>query len=81
MLKNENVFEQIQANQSTEKKALEKTVFKEKNKLKKIQQKIDVLENNVPNAMLEEYPLSLEELVAIINKHKEQLKTQQEVIK
>ena len=81
LLKNENVFEQIQANQSTEKKALEKTVFKEKNKLKKIQQKIDVLENNVPNAMLEEYPLSLEELVAIINKHKEQLKTQQEVIK
>ena len=39
------------------------------------------MESNVPDAMLGEYPLSLEELVAIINKHKEQLKVQQEVIR
>lgn len=79
--KNENVFEQIQANQNTEKKTLEKIVAKEKQELAKIQQKIDVMESNVPDAMLGEYPLSLEELVAIINKHKEQLKVQQEVIR
>ncbi len=79
--KNENVFEQIQTNQNTEKKSLEKMIAKEKQELAKIQQKIDVMESNVPNAMLGEYPLSLEELVAIINKHKEQLKAQQEVIR
>lgn len=79
--KNENVFEQIQINQNADKKALEKMVAKKKQELAKIQQKIDVMESNVPNAILGEYPLSLEELVAIINKHKEQLKTQQEVIR
>ena len=39
------------------------------------------MESNVPNAMLGEYPLSLEELVSIIKKHKEQLEAQQEVVK
>lgn len=79
--RNENVFEQIQMNQNTEKKSLEKMIAKEKQELAKIQQKIDVMESNVPNAMLGEYLLSLEELVAIINNHKEQLKTQQDVIR
>ena len=65
----------------TQRKALEKIVAKEKQELAKIQQKIDVMESNVPDAMLGEYPLSLEELVTIINKHKEQLKAQQEVIR
>jgi len=78
---NENVFEQIEQNHSTEKKQLEKLLKKEKQELSKIQKKIDVMESNIPNAMLGEYPLSLEELVAIINKHKEQLREQQEVIK
>lgn len=81
MQRNENVFEQIQMNQNTEKKSLEKMIAKEKQELAKIQQKIDVMESNVPNAMLGEYLLSLEELVAIINNHKEQLKTQQDVIR
>lgn len=79
--KSENVLKQIQINKISEKKAFEKMVVKEKEELKKIEQKLDVLESNVPNAMLGEYPLSLEELVAIINKHKEQLKAQQEVIR
>ncbi len=78
---NENVFEQIEQNHNAEKKQLEKLLKKEKQELSKIQKKIDVMESNIPNAMLGEYPLSLEELVAIINKHKEQLKEQQEVIK
>lgn len=78
---NEDIFEQIEANQNGEKKILEISVTKEKKELAKIQQKIDVMESNVPNAMLGEYPLSLEDLVAIINKHKLQLKEQQEVVK
>jgi DNA invertase Pin-like site-specific DNA recombinase len=79
--RNENVFEQIQTNQNTEKKTLEKIIAKEKQELAKIQQNIDVLESNIPNAMQEKYPLSLEELAAIIHKHKEQFKAQQEVIR
>lgn len=78
---NEDIFEQIEANQNGEKKILKISVTKEKKELAKIQQKIDVMESNVPNAMLGEYPLSLEDLVAIINKHKLQLKEQQEVVK
>ena len=78
---NENVFEQIEQNHNTEKKQLEKLVKKEKQELAKIQKKIDVMESNIPNAMLGEYPLSLEELVSIIKKHKEQLEAQQEVVK
>lgn len=78
---NENVFEQIEKNQNSEKKQLEKLVKKEKQELSKIQKKIDVMESNIPNAMLGEYPLSLEELVSIIKKHKEQLDAQQEVIR
>ncbi|MBQ6806637.1 MAG: recombinase family protein [Lachnospiraceae bacterium] len=78
---NENVFEQIEQNHNSEKKQLEKLVKKEKQELAKIQKKIDVMESNIPNAMLGEYPLSLEELVSIIKKHKEQLEAQQEVVK
>lgn len=81
MQRNENVVEQIQTSRNIEKKSLEKMLAKEKQELAKIQQKIDVMESNVPDAMLGEYPLSLEELAAIINKHKEQLKAQQEVIR
>lgn len=77
---NENIFEQIQSTKNIEKKSIKKLIDKEKLELVKIQQKIDVMESNVPNAMLGEYPLSLEELVAIINKHKEQLKVQKEII-
>ncbi len=77
---NEDIFKQIENNQNGEKKVLEKSVVKEKKELAKIQQKIDVMESNIPNAMLGEYPLSLEELVDIINKHKSQFKEQQVVI-
>lgn len=78
---NEDVFKQIEANQNTEKKLLENKIRIEKQELSGIQKKIDVMESNIPNAMTGDYPLSLEELVAIINKHKEQLKVQQAVIK
>jgi hypothetical protein len=77
---NEDIFEQIQASHNTEKKAFEKIVNKEKQELSKIQQKIDVMESNIPNAMLGEYPLSLEDLVSLINRHKTQLEERQERI-
>lgn len=76
----ENVFELIQINQNAGKKTLEKTIAKEKHELEKIQQKIEIMESNVPGVMSGESPLSLEELVSIIRKLKAQLEEQQEVI-
>ena len=81
LLKNENISEQIQAVLNTEKNAIERIVDKENQELSKLRQKIDVMEGNVPDAMLGEYPLSLEELTDIIIKHKELLKSKQDVIR
>lgn len=77
---NEDVFEQIQKNQSSERKRLEALLNKEKRTLAKIQKNIDVMESHIPEAMTGEFPLSLEELVATIRKHKEELKQQQDIV-
>ena len=68
---NEDVFTQIEENQSRQKAVKQSELDKEQSELENIQQKIAVMENNIPNAMTGEYPLSLEELVGIIRKHKE----------
>ena len=77
---NENIFRQIEKNQDKEKKLKEKELKKEKENLDKIQKKIMIMEQHIPDAMTGEYPLSLQELAAIINKHKERLQAQQELI-
>lgn len=77
---NENVYELIQLGRDAGKKVLEKTIAKEKQELEKIQQKIEVIEGNVPDVMSGESPLSLEELVSVIRKLKTQLKEQEELI-
>ena len=46
-----------------------------------IQKKIDVMEENIPQAMTGEYPLSLEDLVRLIDKQKDMYRKQQEIIK
>ena len=68
---NEDVFTQIEENQSRQKAVKQSELDKEQSELENIQQKIAVMENNIPNAMTGDYPLSLEELVGIIRKHKE----------
>lgn len=68
---NEDVFTQIEENQSRQKAVKQSELDKEQSELENIQQKISVMENNIPNAMTGDYPLSLEELVGIIRKHKE----------
>ena len=68
---NEDVFTQIEENQNRQKAVKQFELDKEQSELENIQQKISVMENNIPNAMTGEYPLSLEELVGIIRKHKE----------
>lgn len=68
---NEDVFTQIEENQNRQKAVKQSELDKEQSELENIQQKISVMENNIPNAMTGDYPLSLEELVGIIRKHKE----------
>lgn len=67
----EDVFTQIEENQNRQKAVKQSELDKEQSELENIQQKISVMENNIPNAMTGDYPLSLEELVGIIRKHKE----------
>ena len=54
---------------------------KDRQELAKIQKKIDVMEENIPQAMTGEYPLSLEDLVCLIDKQKDMYRKQQEIIK
>lgn len=77
---NEDVFEQIEQNQNKEKRMREKALAQEKQELEKIQNKINVMENKIPDAMTGEYPLSLEELVNLINEQKKQELVQMEVV-
>lgn len=77
---NESIFHEIENNQNQEKKRKQADLKKEKQNLLSIQDKIHIMEENIPNAMTGDYPLSLEKLVTIIKKHKEQAQQQQEVV-
>lgn len=77
---NESIFNEIENNQNQEKKRKQAELKKEKQNLETIREKIRIMEENIPNAMTGDYPLSLEELVAIIKKHKEQEQQQQDVV-
>ena len=78
--KNEDVFTQIEENQSRQKAVKQSELDKEQSELENIQQKIAVMENNIPNAMTGDYPLSLEELAGIIRKHKELEKKHKRIV-
>ena len=78
---NENVFREIEVNKQTEKRRMNSELDKDRQELAKIQKKIDVMEENIPQAMTGEYPLSLEDLVRLIYKQKDMYRKQQEIIK
>ena len=78
---NEDVFTQIEENQSRQKAVKQSELDKEQSELENIQQKISVMENNIPNAMTGDYPLSLEELAGIIRKHKELEQKHKRIVK
>ena len=75
------MFDEIQKNQNKEKAVMAKELKKEQEEAEKIRKKISVMEENIPNAMSGEYPLSLEELVTLIKKQKEALEQQEIVVK
>lgn len=78
---NENVFDEIQKNQNKEKIVMGEELEKEKDDAEKIRKKVAIMEENIPNAMSGEYPLSLEDLVMLIKKQKEELERQEMVVK
>ena len=78
---NENVFQEIEVNKQAEKRRMNSEIDKDRQELAKIQKKIDVMEENIPQAMTGEYPLSLEDLVRLIDKQKDMYRKQQEIIK
>ena len=67
---NEDVFEQIAANQNVEKKKKEEELKKLKKNLEKIQQHLHIMKGHIPDAMTGDYPLSLNELVECMNEEK-----------
>ena len=78
---NENVFREIEVNKQAEKRRMNSELDKDRQELAKIQKKIDVMEENIPQAMTGEYPLTLEDLVRLIDKQKDMYRKQQEIIK
>lgn len=77
---NEDVFIQIEENQNKEKKSKVIELKREKENLDKIRNQITVMESKIPDAMTGDYPLSLEELVAVIKKHKTEAVKQQKIV-
>ena len=77
---NENVFTQIEENQNRQKVIKQSELDREQSELKNIQNKIAVMESNIPNAMTGDYPLSLEELADIIRKHRELEKKHKRIV-
>lgn len=77
---NENVFDEIEKNQKQQKAVLAKELKKEKETAEKIRKNIEVMEGNIPNAMTEEYALTLDELVTLIKRQKQELKCQEKIV-
>lgn len=58
---------------------MQAAVHAEEKELKKLEQKLELLENAVPDAMAGSYPLSLEELASLLKKQKEKCAVQQKI--
>lgn len=78
---NEDIFEEINRNQDTEKKLKEKELSEERKKLEKIRHDLHTMESKIPDAMTGDYPLSLEDLVSYIDQAKEKEKSQEETVR
>lgn len=68
---NENIFDTIEQSRNQEKKKREAEIAKLKKELENTIQRIETLEEHIPEAMKEDYTLSLAELVGVIRKQKE----------
>ena len=77
---NEDIFEQISENGRKAKKEKAKELSREQERLKHIQQKISVMEDKIPEAMLGEYPVPVDKLVDLIEKQRQEKEQQEKVI-
>lgn len=77
---NEEVFSEIEENQKRQRNIKTSELKKLEQELENIQKKISVMEDNIPNAMTGEYPVSLEELVHIIEKYRQKKQDQENLI-
>ncbi len=77
---NEDIFEQITANQNQEKRKKEEELKKLKQHLEKIQRNLSKMEKHVHDAIIGEYPLPLEELLHYVNDEKKKKMVQIEII-
>lgn len=80
LLGKETVPGYLEQCRKAERKQLEKSVEKERQELFRLQEKINVMEGHIPDAMLGDYPLSLEELAGMIDRQKEQLTDRQKLL-
>ncbi|MCH5248500.1 MAG: recombinase family protein [Lachnospiraceae bacterium] len=78
---NEDAFEDISKNQSSELNKLKNELNNYKKTLDDINKKVEILEKEIPNAITGDYPLTLDDLAIQIKKWKEEALTQLEVIK
>lgn len=81
LLENENIFDEIMENNNIEKQRKERDLAMEHKKLEKIRHDIGVMENHIPDAITEKYPLTLEDLVRNINTHRERELEQMAVVR
>lgn len=77
---NENIYEQITANNNVEKKRKERDLEIARKDLEKIRRDIHIMEEHIPEAMTGKYALSLEKLNRLIEKKTEQEKEQMSVV-
>lgn len=78
---NENIMDEIENNQNREKIMLESELKSLKNELAKIKKGIDVMRSHIPDAMLGEYPLTVDEIATAIHNQELKEKEQNELIK
>ncbi len=81
LMENANISLQIAANNSAKLKKQKQDLAAAKKHLEKIKNNIRVMEDHIPDAMSREYPLTLRDLVRIIDTQKEKEKKQMEIIK
>lgn len=80
LLENENIFDEITKNNNIEKQRKEQDLAMEYKKLEKIRHDIEVMEEHIPDAITEKYPLTLEDLVRNINTHRKKESEQVAVV-
>lgn len=80
LLENENIFDEITENNNIEKQRKEQELAMENKKLEKIRRDIEVMEEHIPDAITEKYPLTLEDLVRNINTHRKKESEQVAVV-